>query len=277
MTTYDNSQEPWNHPLIRRPERAVSRRLFLLGGASAAVGLVAMPGGRTAVAQEPVATPDVRLEGDEDAVALLESAANAIAELDTFAFSLETTRGTSTIMEGFELKNVEGVVRRPVDVQATITMGIPFGEISATAVGVDGEFWVEDPLSADETWIYLGSDPQFQALINPDRLILLAVRLVQDAQITGTEKVAGAETTIVEGTVDFVAAAEAAIGDDASMIAEFLAEGPKDVIFWIDEEHRVVEAEIVGPLLTTESEDVVRVLSLFDFNEPVEIEIPEGA
>lgn len=276
MTTHDETGESWNHPLIRRPKRGVSRRLFLLGGASAAVGLVAMPGGRMAVAQEAVATPEVSIQGDVDAVALLEAATTAIAALDTFAFSLETTRGTSTIMEGFELKGVEGVVRRPMDVQATITMGVPFGDISATAVGIDGEFWVEDPLSAEGAWISLGSDRQLQALINPDRLILLAVRLVQDAKITGTEKVDGAETTIVEGTVDFVVTAEAAIGDDASMIAEFLAEGPKDVMFWIDEENRVVEAEIGGPLLTTESDDVIRVLSLFDFNEPVDIAKPEG-
>lgn len=274
MATHDEAEESWTHPLIRPPELAVSRRLFMIGSAGVAAGFAGLPGNRGAGAQDARATPDVNIEGEDDAVALLESAATATADLETFAFSLDTTRGTSTIMEGFSLQSVAGVVRRPLDVQVTMMVSVPFGTMSITAVGLDGEFWVEDPLSAEESWVYLGSDPQLQAVINPDRLILLAVRLVQDAQITGTEKVDGAETTVVEGTVDFAATAEAAFGGDTAPVTEFLAQGPKDVRFWIDDEHRVVEVEIVGPLLTTESDDVIRVLSLFDFNEPVEIDRP---
>jgi hypothetical protein len=223
------------------------------------------------------ATPETELEGDADAIALLESAVKAMAALETFGFELATTRGSSTIFEGLELKSVEGVVRRPLDIMATVTVGLPIGELSATAIGIDGEFWVQDPLSGGG-WISLGSDRQIQALINPDQLLLYAVRLVHDASITGTEKIGTSEATMVEGTVDFTSILQSAAGaaGDPEMVGELLAEGSKDVTFWIDDQNRVVEGEIRGPIFTTESDDVVKVLSLFDFDEPVEIVAPVG-
>ena len=49
---------------------------------------------------------------------------------------------------------------------------------------------------------------------------------------------------------------------------------PVLVTFWIDEEDRIREVEIIGPILSTETDDVVRVVTLSEFNEPVEIEAP---
>lgn len=264
----------WEHPLIRTFERPFNRRALFAG----AVGLTAGSALRLVVAQESSvapATPETEIEGEDDAVALLESAARAMAALKTFGFELTTSRGVSTIFQGLDLKGVEGGVRRPMDIQATVTVGLPIGEISVTAIGVDGEFWVQDPLS-DGEWVSLGRDNQIQALINPDQLLLLAVRLVQDAEVTGTEKVGGVDTTLVEGTVDFYAMLQSALGstEAGSMFEQSLVKGPKDVAFWIDEQDRVVEAEIRGPIFTTESDDVVRSLELFDFDEPVEIEVP---
>lgn len=278
MTYPQDPPDPRTYPLIRTPR--LSRRLLV----SAAAATAMIPFCRTMAAQGPratpvtLATPVTTIEGDADAVALLEAAAEAVAALESFGFELATTRGASTILEGFELMGVEGVVSRPMDIEAEVTVGLPIGEITITAVGVDGEFWIQDPLS-DGEWISLGGDRQFQSLINPDTLILLAVRLIQDAQITGTEKLGGVETTVVEGTVDFFSALESTANsaDGSEILRQYLVEGPRDVTFWIDDENRVVEVEIRGPIFVTESDDVVRVISLFDFNEPVQIEVPEGA
>jgi hypothetical protein len=278
MTSTKPPREIWSHPLIRTLDRPMSRRIFTLGSAGIFGAVAARPALHLVAAQEtsPAATPAIQVTGDQDAVDLLNAAAEAMAALDTFAFELKTTQGSSTILQGLELKGIEGVVRRPVDLEATLSIGVPFGSIDVTAVGVDGSFWVQDPLAGDDSWIALGSDQEIQSLINPDSLILLAVRLVQGAKITGTEKLDGADTTMVEGTVDFYAAADAALGS-SEMLSEYLAEGEKDVTFWIDDENRVVEAEIRGPLVASESDDVARVVSFFDFNEPVDIETPPAA
>ncbi|HVL26240.1 MAG TPA: LppX_LprAFG lipoprotein [Thermomicrobiales bacterium] len=278
MRSHDDHTETWSHPLIRTLDRPMSRRMFALGSAGVLGVATARPALRLVSAQEasPQATPGVEVTGEQDAVDLLNAAAKAMAELDTFAFELETTRGTSTVLQGLELKKIEGVVRRPMDVKATLTIGVPFGDIDVTAIGVNGAYWVEDPLSAGGTWMSLGSDPQLGSVINPDALILLAVRLVNDARVTGNEKLDGAETTVVEGTVDFVVTAGKVMGD-TSELRGIIAEGEKDVTFWIDDQNRVVEAEIRGPLLAAESDDVVRVLRIYDFNKPVEIETPPAS
>jgi hypothetical protein len=213
--------------------------------------------------------------GEDDAVALLERAATTLAELETFGFEMQTVRGSSTIMSGFELESVEGVVRRPTDLQAEIGVSIPIGKLSIGAISLDGVFYIQDPLS-DGSWMELGEMGEVQSLVNPDLLILSAVRLVQDARITGTGKVDGANTNVVEGTVDFSGLLERfGEGEEQDQMSSLLAGEPVDVSFWIDEEDRIVEVELFGPIFASESEDVVRVVTLFDFNEAVEIEAPE--
>ncbi len=279
MTNPQDQPLSSTHRLMPSRSRTFSRRVLVCGVAAAAMA----PSLRAVAAHEghgtpaATATPATAVEGEADAVALIEAAAEALAALETFGFELATTRGSSTILEGFELKEVAGVVRRPLDVEAEVTVGLPIGEITITAVGVEGQFWVQDPLS-DGEWMSFGGDPQIQSLINPTVLVTNAVRLGQDAQITGTEEVDGVETTVVEGTVDFFSSlgSIATPAGGSESLQQYLAEGARDVTFWIDEENRVVEIEIRGPIFATESDDVVRVIRFFDFNEPVQIEVPEG-
>lgn len=262
------------HPLTGIPVRGVTRRRVLFG----AGGLLAarLAGVSPAAAQgTPAATPEIQVEGEGDAVALLEQAAQALAELDSFGFEMQTVRGTSTIMSGFGLESVEGVVRRPTDLQAEVEVSIPIGNLTIGAISLDGVFYIQDPLS-DGAWMELGEMGEVQSLINPDVLILNAVRLVQDARIAGTGKVDGANTNIVEGTVDFSGLLDAfGEGPEGDQMQSLLAGEPVDVGFWIDEEDRIREVEMFGPIFASESDDVVRVVSLFDFDEPVEIEAPE--
>lgn len=259
------------HPLMDRVPRQLTRRAVLLG----ASGLLAtrLAGGISS-AQNSAATPDVQIEGEEDAVAILQRSAKVLAQLDTFGFELETVRGSSNLMQGFELKSVSGSVRRPTDLQAEIEVGTPIGSLTIGAISLDGVFYIEDPLS-DGAWTEIGRVGEIQTLVNPDIIILAAVRLVQDARVTGSEKIDGVETTSVEGTVDFSGLVEGA-GEGQEQISDFLAGEPVDVTFWIDDEDRIIEVELLGPILASESDDVIRVVSLFDFNEPVEIEVPEA-
>lgn len=263
------------HPLTGRLARPVSRRGFVLGSGGVLAARIA--GVVPAAAQGGLATPEIQVTGDEDAVQLLERAAKALADLDTFSFEMQTVRGTSSILSGFELESVTGSVRRPTDLVAEVAVSLPIGDLIIGAISLDGTFYIQDPLS-DGAWMEIGQMGEVQTLVNPDVLILNAVRLVQDAQVTGNGKVDGRTTTIVEGTVDFSGLLDQVgegQGADAEEMQALLAEEPVRVAFWIDEEGRPVEVEMIGPIFASESDDVVRVVSLFDFNEPVEIEAPE--
>ncbi len=285
MTTSDTPREHWFHPLISGVDPSLNRRrLVVLGTSGLVATIMARTGPGSASAQEatpdatPRATPGATSLGDEvtgepEAVELLRNAANAMAALSTFAFEIETTRGESTIFQGLNVREITGFVRRPVDFTATVVVDVPFGSLDVTAIGVDGMAWVQDPLSDTESWIPLEGAENIVALINPDALIVSSIGLIQDARLDGTENVDGVDTTRVAGTVDFATTAERVTGGSVQLPAEIVAE-PLPVTVWIDGEGRVLEIEVVGQIVLTESEDVVRAVRFFGFNEPVDIAPP---
>lgn len=293
MTTSDNARERWFHPLISGVDPSLDRRRLIVVGTSGLVAtILSRTEPRSAFAQEatrdatlaatPVASPQATpgmtsfedgLTGDPEAVEILRNAATTMAALSTFAFEIETTRGESTIFQGLDVREITGAVRRPIDFTATVSVGVPFGTLDLTAIGVDGMAWVQDPLSQSESWIALEGAENIVALINPDALIVSSIGLIQDARLDGTEKVDGVETTRVAGTVDFAVTAERVTGASVQLPAEIVAE-PVPVSVWIDAEGRVLEVEVVGRIVLTETEDVVREVRFFGFNEPVEIAPP---
>ncbi|HEV2067254.1 MAG TPA: hypothetical protein VGR08_10475, partial [Thermomicrobiales bacterium] len=112
MTTPDASRPGWIHPLITRVDPLLNRRRLLTLGAT---GLAAVLRAQSGSAQEatpeatPAGTPEGTpegtpvvpgvaslgegLTGDPEAVEILRNAARVMAELSTFAFEIETTRG----------------------------------------------------------------------------------------------------------------------------------------------------------------------------------------
>lgn len=288
MTTPDAPRPRWTHPLISRVDPSLNRRrLLLLGTTGLAAAFVTQSGSAQVATPDatpggtPEGTPVIPgvaslgegLTGDPEAVEILRNAARVMAELSSFAFEIETTRGESTIFQGLNVREITGAVRRPVDFTATVSVDLPFGAIDVTAVGVDGRAWLQDPLGDGENWIPLEGSENIVALINPDTLIVNSIGLIQDAQLDGTEELDGVETTRLAGTIDFAATAERLTGGSVGLPAQIAAE-PLPVLVWVDDQGRVLEIEVSGPIVTTETEDVVRVIRFFNFNEPVEIEAP---
>ena len=274
MTQTTTRDDAWHHPLIRRFEQPISRRRLM---ATAGVGatILTFPAViTTAAAQE--ATPAVAATGEDDAIALLTRATQAMAALETFAFEVETTRGEGSVM-GFALKSVTGEVRRPADFQADVSVEIPFGDITVRAVSVDGTIYFEDPFAQTESgWVTVDTGSDITALLNPDLVILAAVNVLQNAAIDGTEKFDGIDTTAITGEVDFASMLGGTGGATADdQLASQLAEGPTPITIWVDGDDLVHAIEIAGPLLALEGDDVVRLVSFDAFNEPIEIEVPE--
>ncbi|HEU0166102.1 MAG TPA: LppX_LprAFG lipoprotein [Thermomicrobiales bacterium] len=279
MYRNSESDETWHHPLIRKADSRVTRRRLILG-ATGAVALVTFPGQLGQVAAQdatpsPVATPTFSPTGDADATALLISAAEAMAALSTFHFDLETVSGDSSVM-GLDVQKVTGDVKRPLDFQAEATVKVPFGSLTVKAVGLDGQFYIQNPLASDQKWTALDGGSDLIAVVNPDVIILFAVRLLQDAKIDGSEKYAGVETTRVTGEVDFQKVAETVLGTSGSSggVTSQIAQGPVPLIIWISHDNLIQAIEIDGPLLAQEGADVTRLVSFDSFNDPVDIEMP---
>lgn len=215
-------------------------------------------------------TPASHAEGDSDALAVLKAAGSEVLALETFKFSMQTTSGSSTIFPGVNLDSVVGEVRRPMDVSATLSVKA-FGQtMSASAIVVNGDVYVQNPLSGG-AWESMGSAPQIANMINPDWLLLAAINLIQDAKITNEDD----GITLVEGYVNLTETLSDLGEQDVQQMEQFLASGPVDVAFWIDEDNLINAAELYGPIFANESADVEKRIELSGFNEPVEIEAPQ--
>ena len=242
----------------------LDRRTFL--GASAALGFL---GTRISTSAQ-ISTPTSHAEGDADAVAALTSAGQALFDLDTFSFSLETISGSSTIFTGVELESVEGVVRRPIDMRATLTVRAMAQSITIRATAVNGSFYIQDPLSGG-SWQNLGEAPELANMINPDWMIQLAISQIKDAQITSDSD----ETTLVEGYFDLSESLQYLNAESRDTLGSYLAQSPVDVAFWITTSTSLItRAELYGPIFAAESADVEKRIELGAFNEPVDIATP---
>lgn len=249
----------------------LSRRSAVTGAA------VALFGTRLHAATAQDATPDAQPSGSAAAVDLLTDAVTAMNDLETFAFEVVTARGESTILEGFTLEGISGVVRRPADFETVISVAIPLATLELTAVSVNGELWLQLPTIegiAGGGWESLGSSTGILSLVNPDVLILESVQYIDDAEIDRDGEVDGVPVTFVMGSVDFRAIAAELIDDEMGLPTE-IAEGPVRVTIAVDETALVREIEIMGPLLTSETPDVIRVVTFSAFDEPVEIQEPD--
>lgn len=241
----------------------ISRRMLL--GTALAMGAFA----NVAPALAQQSTPASQAEGDADALEVLKAAGSHVLELETFTFSMTTTSGSSTIFPGVELVSVEGAVRRPMDLSATLNVKFLMQTMELSAVAVDGDVYVQDPLSGG-AWQNMGSAPEIVTMINPDWILLAAINLIQDAAITDERD----GVTLIEGFLNFSETLGELGSQDLEQLESFLATGPVDVAFWIDEDNYITRADLYGPIFASESPDVEKRIDLTDFNEPVVIEAP---
>ena len=212
----------------------------------------------------------------EDGGALLLQAAQTMAGLTSFHFELTTVRGKTLFMENLELVEFAGDVLRPDRFRASVTAKAAVTEITIDVVGIGTHLWISDPTAPDGGYIEVdlvqgqtGAGPSPADLLNPDRLMVAAVALIEEPVIGDTETINGVETTRVDGLFDPGRFAPAGTPPPGLNLGQ-----PLLVSAWIDATGLVHRIEFIGPLTTVELPDVIRRLDLSSFNEPVVIEPP---
>jgi hypothetical protein len=229
---------------------------------------------------------------DAEARAILEGAATAMAEVQSFQFRLTTEQGQTVIMDALELKEVTGAVQRPDRFQATVSASVAVLDVDVDVVGIGTTVWVHNPLSGatgGEEYIEVdlsefGAEQALAELANPDRILLRAVDYLENPIVRGEDEIDGVQTTVIEGTFDPRAALNGVPGTPEAAGAAATAAatetglelaGPVPTLIWIDGDGLVRRVRVEGPILTSEASDVVRRLDVFAYNEPVEIVAPQ--
>jgi hypothetical protein len=208
----------------------------------------------------------------QDATALLEASAEAMAAVESFHFVITTENGKVVVADRIELQRVEGDYQRPDRVRAKASAKVGFMPVAIDLVVIDGQIWYSDPIRSDNFNRLELDQPQLQEVLvdfDPGAVLLAAVQYVIDPVVVGTEEIDGTSTTLIEGTVDLapIAARYPEVG---------INQLPLPIRIWLNEADLVVRLQLVGQILLREPEGIVHQLDLSAFGEPVFIEAPEG-
>ncbi|HEU0075657.1 MAG TPA: LppX_LprAFG lipoprotein [Dehalococcoidia bacterium] len=206
----------------------------------------------------PTATP-------ESAEALLARAATAVENVTSFHFRLTHKNGTTPLPLNLALETAEGDVvipgRLSAEVEAKAVGSIP---VSVDVIAIDDETWITNPFN--RRWQRLPGSG-LRDFADPEALVRSLVAAVEDPRIDGGSTIDGVRT------VKLVASIDAGLLRDALAIAR--GGNEVQVEAWLGAEDGLPRRiRIIGPLSSSEDDDVSRQIDLSRFDEPVEINPP---
>lgn len=202
-------------------------------------------------------------EATPDPAVLLDEAAQATADAESFHFLLDHDNGRTEIVRGLGMERAEGDIVGADEMQATIVARAGPLAVDVSIVILPNEAWITNPL----TGRWEREDISIDAIFDPQEGVPALVSAVNEPALVGTEQVDGVETYRLEATVDS--------GDLAALVPN--AEPGIDVpaVIWIGVEDQLVRRiELRGPVTPAEEESIVRRLELSQFGQDVEITAP---
>jgi len=229
--------------------------LAMLVGALALVA--ACGGGGEKAAPTPANLPSA----DE----ILPKVVERVGALKSFHFRLEHENGLTPIPFDLKLRTAEGDVQVPDRMKAELETDVAGALLRVEGVGIGDEGWMTNPFSHD--WQSLPKGTTISAILDPAAGIHAVAGSLQDVRVAGVEKVGGDNTYLLEGQVD------SAVLKAAAPIAE--AGLTVNVKIWVGvDDYNIRQVRLEGPFAPGEPENIVRILSLSKFDEPVSIEPP---
>ncbi len=226
----------------------------------------ASPGSDT---REPTATATPTPTPTPSPLQILEKSSLRMLALDTASFTLSHEGdGSSQLLPGIQVQLVEGRVDMPdrfsVRVEAVSTFPRSFIEISVVAVGE--EAYMTDFINRERLIPIPVGDLPFD-FADLGRTLSDIIIAIQAPVVVGTESVEGVASWRIRGPV-----ASEALG---TLIP---AAGPGYEVtleLWIGRaDGLLTRVRIEGQVLSTDAPDLVRVLTIYDFDEPLEISLP---
>ena len=209
---------------------------------------------------EPTPTPSPRQ--------VIEVSGARMTALKTARFTLEQQGQSAALFFGVELNLLKGEVRMTdrfeLRVEATSTFIRSFIEINI--IGVGDRAFLTNPITGE--WNEIPTDDLPFNFANLGHTLRDIIRSIQDPRTVGTEELDGVQSWRVKGVVSSEDLISLASGADSGY--QVTLEG------WIGQPEGLVrKVRIEGQIFAEDDPNVVRVLTLHGFDEPVEISLPE--
>ena len=195
---------------------------------------------------------------------IIEKAVPAIQAANSFHFMLETSKPDKP-PAGIFISRAEGDVVKPDKLAGDLSAlfsGLP---INVKVVVAGKSQYMTDPASGK--WGAMSPAFNVAQFFDPSKGISDILAGVKDLTAEGTESIGGVNTYKLKGSVPAAAL--------KSLSSEVTAQGDLGTTLWVGTDDFLLrKVEIRGPLLTGEPDDIVRTISLSEFNKAVKIETP---
>ncbi len=198
----------------------------------------------------------------------LTKAGAAIGRLKSFHFLITHENGGSNIALGLVMTQAEGDISAPDRMYAKVKATSAGLNINVQTINIGDQVWITNPFNGQ--WQELPTGIKGNDLFNPSTGVAAALGAATNPAIAAGEAIDGVATFLITATVDsgkveaFAPVAEAGI--------------PVAVKVWLRASDFVpVRMRLEGGLAPTEAANLVRQLDLSAFDEPVEINPPEGS
>lgn len=227
----------------------------LVGG----LALASACGGGGEDGAEP--TPRTLPQADE----VLPRVVERVGTVQSFHFRLEHENGLSPIPLDLKLRTAEGDVQVPDRMKADLEADAGGALLRVKVIGIGEEGWITNPFSRE--WQALPTGTTISSIFDPAAGITAIADSLENVRVTGAEKAEGADAYLLEGQVDSGALEAAAPIAEPGLTVT--------VKLWVDvEDYTIRRVRLEGPFAPDEPANIVRILFLSRFDEPVSIEPP---
>jgi len=211
--------------------------------------------------EEAAPTPATLPPADE----ILPKVVERVGAVKSFHFRLEHENGLSPMPLDLKLKTAEGDIQVPDRMKAKLEAEAAGALMRVEVIGIGDQGWMTNPFSHE--WQALPEGTTISAIFDPAAGIQAVAGSLQGVRVTGVEKIEGDNTYLLEGQVDSgVLEAAVPIAEPGLTV---------NVKIWVGvEDYTIREVRLEGPFAPGEPENIVRILHLSKFDEPVSIEPP---
>ena len=200
---------------------------------------------------------------------VLEKSSDRMLQLATASFTLEDEGETSARFFGLEFQSMKGRIKLPDSFIVQVEAISPLRFLKVDIVGVRDKVFMSDLIQRGK-WISLPADALPFDFVNLGRTLSDIIPSMREVSFGVTESVDGVVSWHIRG----VAASESlrtlltGAGTGFEVVLEL----------WIGQnDHLLRRIRIEGPVYSEDTAEVVRVLSIGDFDKPLDIVLPAAS
>lgn len=198
-----------------------------------------------------------------DAAQLLADAQLAVANLQTFHFSLTQEDATIPIPPSFDLESAEGDVVLPDRLKAELETDVQGINVSVEAIAIGSDTWITNPF----TRRWQKQDANLYNYADIGALLPALLPVIENPQFGDKSSLDGVETQQITGQVNS--------SDLQDALPFSLPDRQVRVEVWLGVEDKLPRrVRVIGQLISGESDDAVRQIDLTQLNRQIQINPP---